>query len=94
VIKDQLYQIEARFEEWSILKYIHEAVKVPGVIEAVYSETIVTPLSTGRQKHRLGLRQSGIPFMSIPTPQKVLETLFDVLEGNFRLFFWSIPMCS
>jgi len=29
----------------------------------------------------LGLGESGLPFMSIPTLYKVLETLFDVLEG-------------
>jgi hypothetical protein len=55
--------------------------RVPGVVEAVDSEIIGAPLSPGRVKHRLGLRQTGSPFTSIPTAKKVLETLFDLLEG-------------
>ena len=82
VLKDQLCRPMARFNEQTILNQIHKPVTVPGVVEAVYSETIETPLSNGRERHRLGLGQSGGPFMSIPTVRKVLETLFDVLEGD------------
>jgi hypothetical protein len=82
VLKDQLCRPDSHFNEQSILNHIHQPAKVPGVVEAVHSETIQTPRFKGRQKQRLGLRQSGSPFMSIPTVQKVLETLFDVLEGN------------
>jgi len=82
VLKDQLCRSDTRFDEQSILNHIHQPVRVPGVVEAVHSQIIETPLTDGRQKHRLGLRQSGSPFMSIPTVRKVLETLFDVLEGN------------
>jgi len=82
VLKDQLCRSDTRFDEQSILNHIHQPVKVPGVVEAVHSQIIETPLTEGRQKHRLGLRQSGSPFMSIPTVRKMLETLFDVLEGN------------
>jgi hypothetical protein len=82
VLKDQLCRPGSRFNEQSILNHIHQPAKVPGVVEAVHSETIESPLLNGRQKHRLGLRQSGSPFMSIPTVRKMLETLFDVLEGN------------
>jgi len=84
VIKDQLCRLDTRFDEQSILNDIHRPVKVPGVVEAAHSETIETPLSKGKQKHRIGLRQSGSPFMSIPTVQKMLETLYDVLEGTSR----------
>jgi hypothetical protein len=84
VIKDQLCRLDTRFDEQSILNDIHRPVKVPGVVESAHSETIETPLSKGKQKHRLGLRQSGSPFMSIPTVQKMLETLYDVLEGTSR----------
>ena len=82
VLKDQLCRPMARFNERTILNQIHKPVAVPGVVEAVYSETIETPLSDGRERHRLGLGQSGGPFMSIPTVRKMLETLFDVLEGD------------
>jgi hypothetical protein len=87
VIKDQLCQVNSRFDERSIVDRIHQPVKVPGVVEVVHSEIIETPSmpeapSEQRQKHRLGLRQSGSSFMSIPTVRIMLETLFDVLEGN------------
>jgi hypothetical protein len=87
MIKDQLCRVNSRFDERSILDRIHQTVKVPGVVEVVHSEIIETPsmpkaLSEGRRKHRMGLRQSGNPFMSIPTVRILLETLFDVLEGN------------
>ena len=42
---------------------------------------LVVCLAEKRCKHRLGLRESGSRFTSIPTLSKVLETLFDVLEG-------------
>ena len=89
VIKDQLCRLDTRYDEQSILNGIHQPVKVPGVVQAVHSETIKTPLSSGRQKDRLGLRQSGSPFMSITTVGEMLETLFDVLEGNFRIY-WQV----
>jgi hypothetical protein len=82
VTKDQLCQLDTRFDEQSILHDIHQPVKVPGVVEAVHSETIESSLYEGKQKHRLGLRQTGSPFMSIPTVQEMLETLYDALEGN------------
>jgi hypothetical protein len=82
-LKDQLCRSDTRFDEQSILNHIHQPVRVPGVVEVVHSQIIKTRLSEGRQKYRLGLRQSGSPFMSIPTVRKMLETLFDVLEGNF-----------
>ena len=83
MLKDQLCRSDTRFDEQSILNHIHQPVRVPGVVEVVHSQIIKTRLSEGRQKYRLGLRQSGSPFMSIPTVRKMLETLFDVLEGNF-----------
>ncbi|KAI0290681.1 hypothetical protein BC826DRAFT_970295 [Russula brevipes] len=80
VLKDRLCRIGRRFDERTILSKIHKRMRVPGVVEAVDSEIIGTPLSPGRVKHRLGLRQTGSPFTGIPTAKKVLETLFDVLE--------------
>jgi hypothetical protein len=82
VIKDQLCRLDSCFDERSILDRIHQPVNVPGVVEAVHSEIIEMPLSEERQKHRLGLRQTGSSFMNIPTVRIMLETLFDVLEGN------------
>ena len=55
---------------------------VPGVVEAVYGE-IIAALSLAREHHRLGLRQTVSPFISIRTVKKMLETLFDLLEGIF-----------
>jgi hypothetical protein len=55
VLKDQLCRPGSRFNEQSILNHIHQPAKVPGVVEAVHSETIESPLLNGRQKHRLGL---------------------------------------
>ena len=81
VLKEQLCRTRRRFDERTILTKIHHPTKVPGVVEAVGSEIIVTPLSPGRVKHRLGLQQMRSPFTSIPTAKKVLETLFDLLEG-------------
>jgi len=82
VLKDQLCRKGRRFAELDILdKYVHKPERVPGVVVAAYGEEIRHPLSEERTKHRLGLGESGSPFMSIPTLSKVLETLFDVLEG-------------
>ena len=81
VFKDQLCRTGRRFNERTILTKIHQPMNVPGVIEAVDGEIIAAPLSPGREKHLLGLRQAGSPFTSIPTAKKILETLFDLLEG-------------
>jgi hypothetical protein len=81
VLKDQLCQIGRRFYELPIIDRVHTPEVVPGVVEAVYGETIPTPRSLGRRKDRLGLQQSGSSFKSIPNPRKMLETLFDLLEG-------------
>ena len=81
VLKEQLIRRGRRFNEWDILFKIHRPNIVPGVVEAVYHETIVAPLAPGRQKYRLGLQQTGSPFTRIPTAMKMLETLFDLLEG-------------
>jgi hypothetical protein len=81
VFKEQLCRTGRRFGEWTILSKIHRPTIVPGVVEAVDSEIIAAPLSPGREKQRLGLRQTGSPFTRIPTAKKVLETLFDLLEG-------------
>ena len=81
VIKETLCQ-RRHFDEQTILSKIHETMKVPGVVGVVDSE--IDPaarLSPRRRKHRLCLRQTGSPFTSIPTAKKVLETLFDLLEG-------------
>ncbi|KAI0283320.1 hypothetical protein BGY98DRAFT_720026 [Russula aff. rugulosa BPL654] len=81
ILKDQFCRVERRFEELTILnEYVHKPEGVPGVVVAAYGKQIKPPLSEERCKHRLGLRESGSHFMSIPTLSKVLETLFDVLE--------------
>jgi hypothetical protein len=85
VVKDQLCRPDARFDEYTILtNHIHSPEKVPGVIEAVCHELVEIPESLGvsRVKHRMGLRQSGSPIMSIPTLRGMLEVVFDVLEGT------------
>ena len=81
VIKEQLCQTGRCFDKLTILTKIHQPVNVPGVVQAVGGEIIPAPLSPGREKHCLGLRQTGSPFTSIPTTQSMLETLFDLLEG-------------
>ena len=84
VLKDQLCLLKECFHEMSILNTIHGAGRVPGVVEAIHDETITTPVkSAGLCKRRLGLSESGSPFTSIPTPRKLLETLFDLLEGIY-----------
>ena len=87
VIKDQLCNRGTRFNEHLILDAIHAKGTVPGVVEMVYKATVDGPpfIAEFRQKYRTGLRQIGSPFMSIPTPQKVLEIVFDLLEGNLPL---------
>src|SRR6202034_883169 len=82
VIKDQLCPKGRRFNELEILEKVHGPGRVPGVVNAEYGEVVTTqPLEgEGRCKHRLGLSESGLPFTSIPTPRKMLETLFDLLE--------------
>jgi hypothetical protein len=82
ILKDQLCRAGTRFDEKSILNDVHGPGRVPGVIEAVHHERIKTPWSTERMKDRLGLRQSGLSFTATPTLRNMLETLFDVLEGN------------
>ncbi len=82
VLKDQFCRVKRRFEELTIInEYVHKPEGVPGVVVAAYGEQIKLPLSEERCKHRLGLGESGSPFTSIPTLSKVLETLFDALEG-------------
>ncbi|KAI0278005.1 hypothetical protein BGY98DRAFT_1097048 [Russula aff. rugulosa BPL654] len=81
ILKDQFCRVKRRFEEITILnEYVHNPERVPGVVVAVYGEKIELPRSEERCKQRLGLRESGSHFASIPTLYKVLETLFDVLE--------------
>ena len=81
VMKDQLCKGK-RFEELKILNdHVHKPKRVPGVVVAAYGEKLKPLQSKERIKHRLGLGEIGSPFMSIPTLSKVLETLFDVLEG-------------
>jgi hypothetical protein len=84
VLKDQLYRVGTRFDEFSILTQVHSPEKVPGVVEAVYHEVIKIPgnFCSSREKHRLGLRQMGKPFTSIPTVAQMLEIVFDILEGS------------
>jgi hypothetical protein len=81
VLKDQLCRTGRRFNELMLLTKIHQPTIVPGVVEAVDGEIIAAPLSPERERHRLGLSQTGSPFMSIPTAKIMLETLFDLLEG-------------
>jgi hypothetical protein len=81
VFKEQLCRTGRRFDELTILTKIHRGKKVPGVVEAVFGEIIEAPLSPERQRHLLGLRQTGSPFTSIRTAKKMLEMLFDLLEG-------------
>jgi hypothetical protein len=81
VIKEQLCRTGSRFDEFTILTNIHQLITVPGVVEAIWGETIEATLSSKRKKHHLGLWQRGMPFTSIPMARKMLETLFDLLEG-------------
>jgi hypothetical protein len=86
VLKDQFCRVGRHFEELKILvEHVHYPERVPGVVVATCGERILLPRfgqrPVERCKHRLGLGESGSPFTSIPTLSKVLETLFDVLEG-------------
>jgi len=82
VLKDQLYQVGTRFDEYSTLTAVHSPEKVPGVVEAVYHKLIKIPrdFCPSREKHRLGLRQMGKPLTSIPTVAQMLKIVFDILE--------------
>jgi hypothetical protein len=66
------------------------------VVEAVYHELIKIPgdFCDSREKHRLGLRQVGSPFMSIPTVGRMLEIVFDVLEGGLLSTFCALTCCQ
>ena len=84
ILKDQFCQVKRCFEELTILnKYVHKPEQVPGVVVATYGKKVKLPssVSEDRCKHCLGLGECGSPFTSIPTLSKVLEMLFDVLEG-------------
>jgi len=81
VLKEQLCRTGRRFYERKLLTKIHQPRRVPGVIEVVHSDVIEAPLSPGREQHFLGLRETGLPFRSIPTAKDMLQTLFDLLEG-------------
>jgi hypothetical protein len=84
VLKDQLCRVGTRFYESDVLTRIHSPEKVPGVVEAVYHEVIKIPrdFCLSREKHRLGLQQIGKPLTGIPTVARMLEVVFDMLEGN------------
>ena len=82
IFKDQLCHNGRRFKELKILSgHVHKPEQVPGVVVATYGEEIEPPQSKQRTKHHLGLGESGLPFMSIPTLSDMLKTLFDILEG-------------
>ena len=81
VFKEQLCQTGRRFDEWAILTKIHRPKNVPGVVVAINHEIVETRMPPEREKHRLGLRQVGSPFTTIPTAKMMLGTLFDLLEG-------------
>jgi hypothetical protein len=94
VVKDQLCRVGTRFDEHSILERIHKPENVPGVVEAVYHHVhavyhhvLAVPFCKLREKHRMGLRQVGMPFATIPTVQQMLEIVFDTLEGRLSLLF-------
>ncbi|KIO29031.1 hypothetical protein M407DRAFT_21777 [Tulasnella calospora MUT 4182] len=85
VLKDQVCRIRNRFDEHEILELVHKPGRVPGVVEAVYHKSIELPsqldhLKVGKIKHRLGLRQLGSPFASIPTAKEMLRVAFDLVE--------------
>jgi hypothetical protein len=90
VLKDQLCRVGTQSYEHSILTQIHSPEKVPGVVEAVYREVIKIPgdFCSSREKHRLGLRQMGKPFTSIPTVAQMLEIVFDILEGSLSCIIY------
>jgi hypothetical protein len=82
ILKDQFCRVKRRFEELTILnEYVHKPEGVPGVVVAAFGKRIEFPWFKERCKQRLGLIESGSPFTSIRTLSKVLETLFDLLEG-------------
>jgi hypothetical protein len=84
VIKDQLCRVGTQVYENSILTQVHSPETVPGVVEAVYHEVIKIPrdVCPSKEKHRLGLQQTGKPLTSVPTLMQMLEIVFDILEGN------------
>ena len=82
IFKDQLCHNGRHFKELKILSgHVHKLEQVPGMVVATYGEEIEPPQSKQRTKHHLGLGESGLPFMSIPTLSDMLETSFDILEG-------------
>jgi hypothetical protein len=92
VLKDQLCRPNPRFEEYNVLTRIHESKEVPGVVEAVYHDLIVMPgrFNVEKKKHRMGLRQSGSPIMSVPTLKEMLEIVFDAVEGNLCNLIYNV----
>ena len=82
IFKDQLCHNGRCFKELKILSgHVHKLEQVPGMVVATYGKEIEPPQSKQRTKHCLGLGESGLPFMSIPTLSDMLETSFDILEG-------------
>ena len=96
VLKDQLCLVGTQFDEYSILKWVHNQEKVPGVVEAVHHELVKIhgDYRESRQKHRIGLRQTGMPFTSILTAGHMLEVVFDILEGSSFLLSVSCVLTS
>jgi hypothetical protein len=92
VVKDQLCREGTRSPEHDILKRIHRPQTVPGVVEAVFHEIVQLPpkvvaLNIGRDKHRHGLRQLGTPFGEIPAVKEMLQTAYDIIEGDGVIFY-------
>ena len=52
VLKDQLCRRETRFNEHTVPTHIHTAEKMPGVVEAVYYESIQIPLFVPHSRQR------------------------------------------
>jgi hypothetical protein len=88
VLKDQVCRLPTGFDEYTILNHIHGPGNVPGVVEATYHEQIDLPFPNRlgvpvyKVKNRIGMRQCGRPFMSIPNMKEMLMTVYDTLEGN------------
>ncbi|KAJ2919048.1 hypothetical protein MD484_g1312, partial [Candolleomyces efflorescens] len=86
VIKNQLVQDNARFDEIDILRAVHQPTSAPGVVRLTCYEISQNLHPFVRRKQvRSGLEQRGIPFMSIKTTREMLMAAYDALEATRML---------
>lgn len=72
-----------RYLEHDVLNHIHKDGVFPGVAQLVSFEFLEVFSLGGRQKLRICMEDSGVPFMDSGTPLEAIKVAYDLLEGTY-----------